>query len=482
MEGVRDDVPEHGSTNSKSCKFLEFLALGFAISMFVILVWLHVAFVGSPGCLANYITTDALVNGSSLVELRDDQLLYINIGSANPPTAQYDEYDEYDTAIATDDYLKAQLPVPRMVATSASRSTNLRTRTYATMKDHVNFIDSSAPAEVSEDKSTANASNSNNTLSGETGRNITSPGHRVYTIPGYDYIFSFNAGMLLLSDDVLHDHSFKTLNITLSGSECFGSAGTQSLIPLGGMDTVVLNFIMHTVQESGHIVTADGQYFKWGNHDYHRFESFEELLTFKLGILFSSLMSFFLLSAVTAMLVRALISSGVVLMFPIFGMFRLCGVQGINFRLISISYPWIGIPLEIIRTRNQPVTPFILAHISRVLLYYFLYQATQMFFTFWFYNQYLPGQQELWLFAVMMLWEYYSMIYVRSAESIALFPRASLALFLLYHIYYYSFPSGFHVLALVVMFFTLVFLMVHCIRVYELKAFQMGSISLQQPR
>jgi len=60
----------------------------------------------------------------------------------------------------------------------------------------------------------------------------------------------------------------------------------------------------------------------------------------------------------------------------------------------------------------------------------------------------------------MMLWEYFSMIYVRSTGSIQLFPRASLALFLIYHFYYFSFPSGFHVLALVTMFFFLLALMV----------------------
>lgn len=66
----------------------------------------------------------------------------------------------------------------------------------------------------------------------------------------------------------------------------------------------------------------------------------------------------------------------------------------------------------------------------------------------------------------MMLWEYYSMIYVRARGSIVLFPRAALALFLMYHFYYFSFPAGFHVLALVTMFFFLVAVMVsmHFIR------------------
>jgi uncharacterized membrane protein len=72
-------------------------------------------------------------------------------------------------------------------------------------------------------------------------------------------------------------------------------------------------------------------------------------------------------------------------------------------------------------------------------------------------------------------WEYYTMIYVRSYMSIQLFPRASFALFLLYHIYYYSFPFGFHMIALLIMQFTLIALMIHCIRIYELDAYYRGK-------
>lgn len=52
------------------------------------------------------------------------------------------------------------------------------------------------------------------------------------------------------------------------------------------------------------------------------------------------------------------------------------------------------------------------------------------------------------------------MIYVRSNNSIRLFPRASLALFLLYHFYLFSSPAGFHLLALLVLFLFLTSLMV----------------------
>ena len=74
------------------------------------------------------------------------------------------------------------------------------------------------------------------------------------------------------------------------------------------------------------------------------------------------------------------------------------------------------------------------------------------------------------------------MIYVRSKSSIQIFPRASLALFLVYHFYYYSFPSGFHCLALFVYFLLLVWLMMLSVRKFEISAFSSGEVSFDQPR
>ena len=100
----------------------------------------------------------------------------------------------------------------------------------------------------------------------------------------------------------------------------------------------------------------------------------------------------------------------------------------------------------------------------------------------WLYNGTTFIEGQLWLYAVMMIWEYYSMIYVRAEGSILLFPRASLALFLIFHFYFYSFPSGFHLLALMTMFVFLIYIMAFCIRHYEIKAFRQGLLNIDQPR
>ena len=42
----------------------------------------------------------------------------------------------------------------------------------------------------------------------------------------------------------------------------------------------------------------------------------------------------------------------------------------ISTRVISMSYPWIGLPMEMFRANNQSSVPFILSHITRSFMSY----------------------------------------------------------------------------------------------------------------
>lgn len=391
------------------------------LSLFV----LHSAFVGSSGCLPYMLATDnytgiaSPLNASTL--LKYDHILNINVE------------DRY-------------LPSKKL------NGNNLR-------KNNMRIDVNGAGSTVS-----ANAS--------------------VIHLPAsYDYQFAFEIGELFLPEKIRRSHNFEVVNVTLMGAECFGGSTTQSLVSMGGIDSVVLNALMYTFRRPGNVITAHGDFYRWSAQDIKPLSSGVEWLGFKMGIAFQSVSAFFFLSTVTALLVRILISSGVVLLFPIFHLIQYFGLQPINLRIISLSYPWIGVPMEVMRARNQSAAPFLIGHLTRVVLYYLLYQAVQAAFSLWFYRPTnSPGQPELWLFALMMVAEYYTMIYVRARQSIALFPKAFFLLFVLYHVYYYSYPAGFHMLALATTSAAMVLLMTACIRAFEIKAYYTGVINVDTPR
>ena len=195
--------------------------------------------------------------------------------------------------------------------------------------------------------------------------------------PQYDYEFSTDMGVLELSDAVREKHRFELINVTLSGPACFGSPFAQSMIPVGGIDVVVMNNVMQTLKQGGMLLTTHDEYYYWNRRDIVLYSNAAEWLSFKFNLLLKSVALFFMLSAITALLVRVLISSGVVLLFPIFWCLQLFGIEIVSTRLISLSYPWIGLPMEMLRHANQSHVPFVISHITRVVIYYVFYEATQ---------------------------------------------------------------------------------------------------------
>ena len=301
----------------------------------------------------------------------------------------------------------------------------------------------------------------------------------------FDYEYAYDIGVMSLSDKNRAKHNFTIINVTMEGEQCFGNSFVQSLIPFGGIDKVVLNGVMYTFNRKGALLSSRNDFYSWREGDLRPYFNIGTWLGYKIGLALKIFFAYFLLSCCTALLVRILISSGVVLVFPIFSLMQYAGiVQDVDqhLRIISHAYPWLGIPMEMLLARGESPVPFVIAHISRVVVFYTLYEALQFAVSIWFYDDSQPGQRELWLFATMMLWEYYSMVYARAYNTILLFPRATFAAFAFYHVYLFSFPGGFHILVLFVMFLLTVWLMLFCMRKYENDAYQRGIVNADQPR
>ena len=88
----------------------------------------------------------------------------------------------------------------------------------------------------------------------------------------------------------------------------------------------------------------------------------------------------------------------------------------------------------------------------------------------------------LLLLLLLLRAEYYSIVYVRSVASIRFFPRFFCGFFVVYHIYVFSFPSGFHYAALVSFTTATVSLLLFSLRKLEYPAFMRGDVVIDRPR
>jgi hypothetical protein len=140
-------------------------------------------------------------------------------------------------------------------------------------------------------------------------------------IPQPDYEFAREWSVLSLDRSTRVNHNFELINITMSGEGCFGGPLQQLLLPLGGVGPVVANDVIYGIGGSGGGVlkAAHGQSYYWRRPPQpHSSMSISDWVAAKLSIIITTCLSFFVLSTTTALLVRVLISSGVVLLFPLF--------------------------------------------------------------------------------------------------------------------------------------------------------------------
>lgn len=255
-ERLLEGVGESGTPNSinKICRLFEFTALTLAITLLISLGILHVSFVGNGGCLPQILEDYALIHQNSS-----------NFNFSNDQILQIfldDAYSPY-----------------------SSRRLDLLATEYQPF---------------------------NLTLENKTSFSLSNKAPP-------DFEFSRKWSVLNLDDATRANHNFELINVTMSGERCFGGPLQQLLLPLGGVSPVVANNVMYSIGTGGILKASHGQSYSWRHAPQARNSlAVSDWIFGKLGIVIISCLSFFVLSTTTALLVRVLISSGVVMLFPIF--------------------------------------------------------------------------------------------------------------------------------------------------------------------
>ena len=124
------------------------------------------------------------------------------------------------------------------------------------------------------------------------------------------------------------------------------------------------------------------------------------------------------------------------------------------------------------------------SHVVRVVLLYAAYEACQVAFSDWFYlgQRPLPKTLPLCVFGVALGWEYATMVYVRSAPSIAYLPKLTLLYFLAAHGTFYALARPYALLNLAVAALLMAHAVLYVILEFELPAHARGDVDHETPR
>lgn len=296
LEGL---IPSTTENTLKSCFIIEQLILILSFIFLFILTFLHFSFNLTTGCLPqqleNYYSINSFNNFNNnslnsnlllfpIVNFTDDIILQITINSKFLPILDQNE-------VLRKRYLQFNF---------YSNDDNDNNQTITTL-----FQNNSNNSNIY-----INSTNSNNN-NDDYSNNIRIP----------DYEFSKSLSVLRLPLDIREKHNFQIINITL-GPECLGTVFQQNFIPFGGIDVIILNNVMSTFPTGGSLKSRDGKIVSWEDISTYHPKYFTAWLSLKISILFESIFAFFVLSTTTALLVRILISSGVVLLLPLFWIFQ----------------------------------------------------------------------------------------------------------------------------------------------------------------
>ena len=316
-----------------------------------------------------------------------------------------------------------------------------------------------------------------------------------------DYEFSSDPSFLLMSEALRPVHAVRVVNVSLPLA-CLGWAarrplfllGSSPLLDLVGVDEVVVNQFMHGLKAKRGVLRNLNTHETWSwrweapaastTVDDSALSTFVSRVWSNLGSLWRALVVIVMVSSVTALMVRVLITSGVALMFPLFSILRsLRLASALDARVLTMSYPWIGAEVEVVEAMGRSAAPLVRAHVLSVVVTFSLYEASQYAWKHWLFGfKPHPAGLEVWVFGLFMLVEYFMLIYARSALTLRMLPRIVFWEFMLFLLYVFSVPYGFDNVAAAVLWTSVLFWMLYFVLEAEVRALRRGFVSIEHPR
>ena len=308
-----------------------------------------------------------------------------------------------------------------------------------------------------------------------------------------DYVFSgTREGVTLALSHTANP--FRVLNFTLTKEACLGASGADAVISVGllAYDTIMVNDAMRAFpQRSGYIANVyTREPWNWGPLETNTWDlkvsnrGWESFL-YRLGVLLESVFLFFLISSMSALLVRVTASSLPALMYPFVGLLSRAFVQDRIFdeRNVSRAFPWLGQHVRALQAFGTSHTPFVLANFAWFFFTFFVTLSAVVYTEFLYHaSKSLPYGMVVSIWSVFLLAELFSFLFVRSAWSIFVFPRLFFAAFLVTQAYIFAFPYAFFSAAVDLFFNVTLLIMLCCLFFFEMPAFASGDISRDKPR
>jgi len=240
------------------------------------------------------------------------------------------------------------------------------------------------------------------------------------------YEFSVHHQSVTLPKKVSSRRGFTTHNITISREDLISGVLWPLCILYDEVDTVVLNQFLTVFGDYKGMLRNKGSEEIWiWSEGEPRLELgfFEKLLN-----LFSAVGVFALLSWVTGLLCRVAIAGSAAFMVGLSVVLRACNVGENTILVLFYSFPWIGQPAYALRNSGRGIGRLLMAFFITLLVFYFLYGAAYVLWTSMIFGHIYPKGLNEKFYTIFSVFEFFSLIFVRTKNSVLYFPKGLLVL------------------------------------------------------
>jgi hypothetical protein len=363
------------------------------------------------------------------------------------------------------------------------------------------------------------------------------------------YIFSRNKEPVTMGQISRTKHNYTVYNMTIPSTCPSATTAWGFVFPaLVSYDTVIVNSVMWTFpNRPGTIVSGyTGEEWGWTSAESlntspitSKAYNFISAWVLRVMAIIECFFAYFLLSSVSAMLVRILITSGPILLYAFMFYIQLCAssvdlfrsnrfrvttntttagseftelsdgegasgsttsagaaptttaaprtaqssVSTIAYRELNSAYPWLGTHIRYIRAHGYSPSDFILAHLQYLAALVIMYECSTTLLGQALYGwKSLPASLSLTVWATFLLIEYLSYLFLRTTMSILIFPKLFFIYFFLFQTYYYVVPYGFTYLTSFLFFLTSLGSLFLVVALFEIPAMRRNEFSVTRPR
>jgi hypothetical protein len=351
---------------------------------------------------------------------------------------------------------------------------------------------------------------------------------------GPDFVFSFTQEAMTMGQITRSTHGYKVVNLSLPAqcAAAYKAVGSVAFWTLFGYETAMVNAAMRTFPgRTGYLLaTYSGETWAWPDFNGEVTSLLFPTATGQFGslllriyALFLACISYAVISTVTAVLVRLVLASGPVILYPFTTLILSCPcfraaphvaqtTQAHVQRTINWSYPWLGVHVRYMRVyearETEDINPhlppaqrplgqqqgyivrqsrnaclFYTSHIAFIIIsfiaYGFTYASMSGWVVLW---KSHPQGLDLGIWVWFLVTDYVGMVWLRTRASLKLVPRLHFLLYIAFYCYYISTPYPASDLVLAGLVLGTFALLLATIYAYEIPGLALGKVTWEQPR